>query len=77
LPQREGAGSQTALQPGTPPEEAAFITRFTRNNRRGCHVEAALSLPRSANSSVFAAGDVILRGDSSEANAQIELIIKF
>lgn len=58
-------------------EEAAFIARSARGNRWGCNVEASLSLPVTEDMAVFAAGGAILRGDLSEANAQLGVRISF
>lgn len=60
---------------GAPGE--AFVTRSANRNRWGYNIGASLTLPVTAETAFFAAGGVVLRGDSSEANAQLGLRVRF
>ncbi len=59
------------------PEGDAFMARAARHNRWGFQMEASLTLPMSEDVALFAAGGTVLRGDSSEANAQLGVKVKF
>lgn len=60
---------------GAPGE--TFDISSARRNRWGGHLGATLVLPVTADTAVYAAGGFILRGDSSEAEAQAGIRIQF
>lgn len=60
---------------GAPGE--TFDVSSARRNRWGGHLGASLALPVTTDTAVYAAGGFILRGDSSEAEAQAGIRLQF
>lgn len=57
--------------------QTGFVTRAANRNRWGYTIGASLSLPVKDDIALYAAASAVLRGDSSEANAQIGIRLHF
>lgn len=57
--------------------QTGFVTRAANRNRWGYTLGASLSLPVKEDIALYAAASAVLRGDSSEANAQIGIRLHF